>query len=145
MTQPDDTPMADEWAELENVARAFGPEEWRARENDVVLVHEGGTIRIAETDPFTEFEEDHAARIALFIAAANPEAVLKLIAAARLAASPPLAEGGREQMRVRAARIIDEEGYILAAWDDPTGVAVRRWQDALAKADAILALSLQGN
>lgn len=63
---------------------------------------------------------------------------------AMIAASPPLAEGGREQI----ARIIAPDAERLAedaAWAPDRRAAREQWADALAKADAILALYLQGN
>jgi len=68
-------------AELARLAEPFGPDEkWTASGNSVALSVDGLYACVAESNPEGAFSDDHAARIAAFIAAANPATVLALIA-----------------------------------------------------------------
>ena len=69
--------------ELERLAASFGDESWEAQGQGVVLRDGNPRIKIAEANPDCDFEDEHAERVAAFIAAAGPATILALLSANR--------------------------------------------------------------
>jgi len=125
-------------AGLERLAEAFGPDEkWTASGNSVALSVDGLYACIAEANPEGAFSDDHAARIAAFIAAANPATVLSLIAevaalrANEKAALKECAEWAHKAGEAIGKLETSEAAGIVEGWRDRATEAERKLAEAV--------------
>jgi hypothetical protein len=99
-------PVADRWADLERLAKAATPGPWTWEDWDLLnpAIREGHK-RVIKSEPYEGQLIDPDGPIAAFIPAADPAAILELIAAAR---ATEQADGAvLVRLSVRAAELVD--------------------------------------